>query len=304
MIILENPISDAHYQTLNIHKFILKYENPMNRFKESKISYISDKDDEDESEPDEEERYPTIIPKKTKNFLPVAVEEKVKVKVKVIKPYDRIPRVIQLNESGTAYIMIDYLPDDLVAYSTKYFNDMYSMHPEEKHKIIMYEKEVEVYRYQKTYLKTPKIDETHLKTHSYMYSGYESVNSDILPPIFVPYHEYMKQADPRYNQMIANWYQDGNDFIAQHSDCTREMIDNGKIAIISLYRDASCDNARVFNIEPRDGYEGLFDKVSIHMYHGTIITMCGTTQKEFTHGISSEFSHKCERLSLSFRQMM
>jgi hypothetical protein len=63
--------------------------------------------------------------------------------------------MIQLNESGTAYLTINYLPDDLSELASRTFNDMYELHLKNKHKIIIYEKEVEVSRYSQSYLHTP-----------------------------------------------------------------------------------------------------------------------------------------------------
>ena len=53
------------------------------------------------------------------------------------------------------------------------FASMYALHPEKRHKIIMYEKEVYVSRYSQSYLYTPtNLD--HKKTRSYMYSVYDT----------------------------------------------------------------------------------------------------------------------------------
>jgi alkylated DNA repair dioxygenase AlkB len=155
---------------------------------------------------------------------------------------------------------------------------------------------------------TPTVNKGHVKTHSYMYSGYDdSKNNYMLPDLFEPYLQYMKSTDKLYNQVICNWYEDENDYIAPHSDCTRNMINNHKIALISLYKNKDPMNARVLDIIPKnhtlDDSKSLFDKISIHMYHGTIITMCGTTQNDFMHGIAKETDNKGNRISLSFRQM-
>lgn len=40
----------------------------------------------------------------------------------------------------------------------------------------------------------------------------------------MPIYEYVKKIDERYNQVIVNWYEDENDYIAPHSDCQIGMI--------------------------------------------------------------------------------
>lgn len=62
--------------------------------------------------------------------------------VKTIIPDSSTPFVIQLNESGTAYISVDYLPKDLYQAGLENFNQMWRLHPEQRHKIILSEKEV------------------------------------------------------------------------------------------------------------------------------------------------------------------
>lgn len=204
-------------------------------------------------------------------------------------------RIVQLNDSGTSYIYIDYLPKKLISKATKNFNNMWELRPENKHKIIMYEKEIELHRYSKSYLNTPT-DLSHTVNSSYMYSGYDTTeNNNDLPDEFMPYYDYMKSLDNKYNQVIANWYENGNDYIAQHSDCKKCMLSDAKISILSINENL-----------PRELV--LIDKKSkkeyiIQLDNGMIVTMCGKCQKEFTHGINKTDEDVGRRISLSFRQM-
>jgi len=217
---------------------------------------------------------------------------------------DKKPRAIQLNELGTSYILIDYLPQKLEELGLKTFNDMWNLHPSEKHKIIHYKKEIEVYRYSQSYLNTPtNLD--HVEYSSYMYSGYDTSKNNIeLPNLFKPFYDHMTQLDNKYNQVIANWYDDNNDFIAKHSDCTRNIIENPKISILSLNPSIS-NNNRYLHIRPKKkNLQSLEDNILIELTHGSIITMCGDTQKEFVHSINKQTDFCPKRISLSFRQMI
>ena len=215
-----------------------------------------------------------------------------------------LPQVIQLNETGTSYVMIEYLPKLLSENAICNFNDMWKLHPTDKHKIIFYQNEVEVYRYSKSYLHTPT-DLTHTKSSSYMYSGYDtSANNDNLPIEFAPYYEYIKTLDHRYNQVIANWYENEYDFIAQHSDCVRGMITNAKISIMSFYENNDTPhNYRYLRLCPKNTKNENNLNYLIRLDHGTIVTMCGNTQNDYKHGIKREEEYRCKRISLSFRQM-
>jgi alkylated DNA repair dioxygenase AlkB len=106
------------------------------------------------------------------------------------------------------------------------------------------------------------------------------------------------------NQVIANWYEDKNDYIASHADCQKCMIDDAKISIISLYPNNDITNFRFLEIKPKQTTNSLADIFKIRLDHGSIITMCGTTQDEFVHGVSKTNLDVLPRISLSFRQMI
>jgi alkylated DNA repair dioxygenase AlkB len=179
----------------------------------------------------------------------------------------------------------------------------------------MFLNETEVHRYQQCYLKTPKIDQDTLHKQSYMYSGYDTSNNNgELPELFQVYYDHMKSLDTNYNQVIANWYLDETDYIAHHSDCEIGMINNAAISIISLYGQNEQHN-HVMSFIPKNGeINHIYDKLNIILRHGVVVTMCGTTQKEFKHGVAtksihdgsekSENSDVIARISLSFRQFI
>lgn len=223
-------------------------------------------------------------------------------------PTNPIDNVLYLNNNKTSYLRIRQLPKDLKIHAMKNFNEMFALHPEKKHKIIMFLEEVEVNRWQQSYLNTPSYEMNTLRTQSYMYSGFDvSNNNNQLPKKFQIYYDYMKSIDKKYNQVVANWYQDKNDYIAYHADCEDGMIPNAEISIISLYENDVNDseNYRTFSFMPKnDKIDCWYDKVNIMARHGTIITMCGNTQKEFKHGIEKTNDNVIPRISLSFRQMI
>ena len=146
-----------------------------------------------------------------------------------------------------------------------------------------------------------------------MYSGFDTLsNNDELPEIFKPYYEFMKNIDNKYNQVIVNWYENENDYIAPHADCQRGMIENSKIAILTLnecfIENNDIENTRYFEITPKyinyqSDNKPLADIFKIKLVHGSIITMCGTTQDNFLHQIKKENKKIGKRISLSFRQM-
>lgn len=215
-------------------------------------------------------------------------------------------KIVPLNISGSAWVEISHTNDDLLNFTFEKFDQMWNSHPENRHKIINAQREMEVHRYSKSYLNTPPIDLDYIKSHSYMYSSFDtSSNNDELPDNFKKYYEYIKSIDDKYNQVIANWYENGSDYIAAHSDCKRGMIPNGKIAILSLYSDDVSENEyRNFEIIPvKTNTESLKEKFIFKLSNGMIITMCGDTQENYRHCIPPDYNNFKKRISLSFRQM-
>ena len=325
-IVFNNPLTNTNYMDFKIGSYLVFYYN----------KFLVVQDDDKAEEVKEVKPYKSIndtIEKSQYSFSfsdsdsysdeeskPVVksifkkntVEESTYVKRLVFT--DMKTRVIQLNESGTSYLHISFLPEGLSILGIQTFNDMWNLHPKQKHKIIMYEKEVEVNRYSQSYLNTPNNLE-HTVYSSYMYSGYDTTNNNQnLPELFEPYYKYMVGTDNKFNQVITNWYEDENDFIAPHSDCQRQMIPDAKISILSLYPSSDTTQSRWLKImrktmilplapcaEPKNI---LANTYFIRLDHGMIVSMCGDTQNEFKHGIDKMDSVVGPRISLSFRQMI
>lgn len=217
---------------------------------------------------------------------------------------------LSLTKDSSAWITVEHLPNDLGEYALNKFDSMFNLHPENKGKVLVFNKdkqnpdwhEIECFRWSKSYLNTPKFDKSVMK--SYMFSGVDDENiNDELPELFKPFHDFMKTKDERNNQVIANWYENNEDYIPFHSDCEAEMVDNHTISLINLNSDDKKESCRTFRLIARDKNASVYDEVDIILRHGLIITMGGDTQEKFIHGVP-----KCEddlvspRISLSFRQ--
>lgn len=203
---------------------------------------------------------------------------------------------IYLDEQKTAWLEISKLSDDLTLYATENFDTLFNLHPEKKGNVLVFNKdhqnpdwhEIECFRYCKSYLATPKFDNTVMK--SYMFSGHnnEGIN-DPLPIAFQPFYAYMKD----YNQVIVNWYEK-EDYIPPHSDCDAHMVDNYNIGLINLSK-----SNRSFDLQSRNSDTNY----SIPLVHGTIIKMCGKTQQLYTHSVGKGFYEgDNRRIGISFRQ--
>lgn len=192
------------------------------------------------------------------------------------------------------------------------FDDMFDLCPKDRHKVQLKDCDIEVHRYQKSYLNTPRID-TLLNTEpggykwqsSYMFSGMDdSQNNDDLPEIFKPYLDYMNSTftDCNFNQVSVNWYKDGNDYIAFHRDCEIGMTGNKKIGIMTFNENPDECRELIFKLSNPIPEGEFFEKeVSVPLKNGSVILISTDVQKYYKHGIrKSDTTSK--RISLSFRQ--
>jgi alkylated DNA repair dioxygenase AlkB len=218
---------------------------------------------------------------------------------------------ISLMKDDSSWIEVQFIPNELIDYATEKFDELFQLHPAQKGNVVMYGKELKSSRWHQSYMETPKRDPA--MKHSYMFCGLEdspAINQP-LPVPFQPFNDYMLQKDSKYNQMVANWYKDGLDYIAQHSDCEMGMIDNAVISLINLNQSNLTENCRIFRIRPKfaDQNAGaLYSEYQVILRHGLLITMGGHFQKQFKHGVPKVLPMRNQslipvpRMSLSFRQ--
>ena len=213
---------------------------------------------------------------------------------------------LSLTNDNSSWIEMSFIPKDLLKYGTTHFDELFSLHPQERHNIVMKgtNNNTEVFRWQRSYLNTPEYDPSndYFKTHNYMYSGVDtSNNNDNLPNLLVPFYEYVKSIDERYNQVIVNWYE-SDDYIAFHRDCQRKLQSDVPIVILTLTEDR--DACRDFEIIPFEenpaSVKTEYSNVKISLRNGLLLKMCGNSQTEFRHGIkqNNKFGR---RISISFR---
>lgn len=211
---------------------------------------------------------------------------------------------IYLTESKLAWITIEWLSEELMDDAQKNYDELFDLHPIERGKVIMFHEDVESPRWHRSYLYTPEYD---AKAHrSYMYSGKKKYDDLSLPVPFQNFLAFLNQKEKgdEYNQVIANWYVDGKDYIAPHSDCQVNMKPNAGIAIVTLCKEDS--SFRELQFRPKKMKESkndyIYKQVKIALKHGCIITMYGDTQKNFRHGIPKALEVTSSRISLTFRK--
>ena len=204
-----------------------------------------------------------------------------------------------LDSNQKSWLEISRLPDNLIQFINDNFDKMYSYHPDTRAKVIMYDTEVDCSRWQQSYLDTPAY--TKSPTQSYMFSGKTNDTKSDIPPEFKVILDFINEdRSIKYNQVTVNWYKNGADYIAYHSDYTAGLKSQD-IEVVNLVE--SEDVLRKFCVKSKTKPT---KKVEIPLYNGAIIKMCGDTQKDYRHGVPKVDANVKNntvprRISLSFR---
>ena len=214
-------------------------------------------------------------------------------------------QIIYLTKSKSAWITISWLSDELYEYTKNHYQLLFDLHPIERGKVVLHDIEVPSQRWHRSYLNTPMRNASHEK-RSYMYSGKDAYNNSSLPDELLQYLCFINknECDDEYNQVILNWYLNGNDFIAAHSDCEMNMKPNAGIAIVTLCEKE--EDFRMLQFTPKkidlSENDFIYSQLKIAALHGCIITMHGDTQRKFKHKVPKSLDIKTSRISLTFRK--
>lgn len=130
-------------------------------------------------------------------------------------------------------------------------------------------------------------------SHGYKYSG-QILQSQPLPDFLREIlTDVNKSLETDFNGILVNLYKDGQDSIGFHSDSEQDLAKGGTVASISL------GASRTFRIRSKSN---TLPEKSITTFHGQLLVMAGSFQKEFTHGIPAENSVQTPRFSLTLRR--
>ncbi|CAG8608251.1 10911_t:CDS:1 [Scutellospora calospora] len=130
----------------------------------------------------------------------------------------------------------------------------------------------------------------------YRYSGTAAkVDSIEYPPSIKIIQDKIESIlDTKFNFVLLNWYQNGNDYIGAHSDDEGGLVPQGVIACVSF------GAPRTFKFQNKSDKK-LVNKIVLE--NGSLIVMKGTTQQFWKHLIPKEKIIKDGRISLTFRQL-
>jgi alkylated DNA repair dioxygenase AlkB len=99
----------------------------------------------------------------------------------------------------------------------------------------------------------------------------------------------------QFNTVLLNYYRNGRDGVAWHSDDEPELGENPVIASVSF------GGTRRFWLKHK--HQKQLDKVAIDLTHGSLLLMQGTTQRFWLHQISKTMKAVQPRINLTFRSI-
>lgn len=125
---------------------------------------------------------------------------------------------------------------------------------------------------------------------SYRFSGINSDVKEIQNPYLIKLLDWVnKHSGVEYNQILVNWYQDGNDYIGCHADDEKQLDD---------YPVCSFGPTRRFKIHSKDEkYENEF-----LLGNNSMFIMGNGFQKTMKHSVPKELKVKDRRINVTFRK--
>lgn len=172
------------------------------------------------------------------------------------------------------------------ALQSKYnFDELWRLHPEDYGYVSFMGKIVKTPRWQQTYLR------------NYYFSGMTH-KALPLPEQLQPFLDWANtvSSDVIYNQVLVNFYANGNHYIGAHSDDEKQLVPLSPVLSISLGQE------RTFRIRDKRTHDIVVD---IRMPSNTYVMMCGKMQEKYLHEVpkvsGTKGSLMDKRINITFR---
>jgi alkylated DNA repair dioxygenase AlkB len=186
--------------------------------------------------------------------------------------------IIHLQE-GNSWVEIRTLPEELKCDQST-FQELLDLRPAERGKVIVFGKEYDVPRTQQSY------------NRDYSFSGLTHKATPLPSNYLTKLKEWVStQNTYNYEQVLINWYLNGEEYIGPHSDDEKELVAGAPIYSFSF------GATRDFVIKSKKTTE----RYVIPMDHGSVIIMCGAMQKYYKHSVPKRLKVKEPRINVTVR---
>ena len=140
---------------------------------------------------------------------------------------------------------------------------------------------------------TPRLSAWFADTYTYDYTSLRKSAPNAWTPELLLVKSIVEQlADITFNSVLLNYYRDGNDSVAWHSDNERALGTHPTIASVTF------GQVRAFDIRNKANHS---EKYSVRLEHGSVLLMKGDLQAKWDHRIAKSARPMKPRLNLTFR---
>ena len=184
------------------------------------------------------------------------------------------------------------LPPELLEYHPGLFNErecalllhkFIVQSPWQQKVVRMYDKEVV----------TPRLCAWYADEETYDYTSLRRSTPNKWTPELMAIKQKVEQiAGVKFNSVLLNYYRDGNDSVAWHSDNEKAL---GKYPVIAS---VSFGQVRSFDIRYKQDHS---EKYSIKLESGALMIMKGDLQQNWEHRIAKSLRPMTARVNLTFR---
>jgi alkylated DNA repair dioxygenase AlkB len=199
-----------------------------------------------------------------------------------------IPEALDLED--VAWLEKARFPSD----KTPDFEELWQLHPQDRPTAVIYGKEVQVQRWHQSYLR------------DYRFSG-KVAKAAPLPDLLrkVKRHIDLLGYGP-FNEILVNWYGDGNDYIGPHQDDERELVRGAPIVTLTFCQEKDEEGNQLLPRKFRIRSKEKKILLDVETSNKRILVMCGAFQRHFYHEVpkvtAKGGSTVGRRVSITFRQ--
>jgi alkylated DNA repair dioxygenase AlkB len=194
----------------------------------------------------------------------------------------KLPGFESKDLGGGCNLWVGCLADALMPTETA-FEELWQLHPQERHEIRMHGRLVKTPRWQQAY------------GVGYHYTG--GVNLALpIPPLVEPLLRWSREnIDSKLKGLLLNWYDGGlGHYIGRHRDSVHQMIPGAPIVTFSFGED------RTFRLRPwQSRRKG--EPVDFPARNGTVFVMPWETNRAFTHEVPAPIRQIGRRIAVTLR---
>ena len=140
---------------------------------------------------------------------------------------------------------------------------------------------------------TPRLSAWYADAETYDYSSIrKAAPNSWTPELLQIKHIVEPIAGVKFNSVLLNYYRDGNDSVAWHSDNEKALGTHPTIASVTF------GQVRAFDIRNKANHQL---KYSVKLEHGSLLLMKGDLQVAWDHRIAKSTKAINPRLNLTFR---